>query len=77
MEKDLIEYIVKSLVSDPSAVSINVVEGDASLVLELRVGPDDVGKIIGKHGRVVKSIRVLLQAASAKAGRRISLEILD
>lgn len=77
MEKDLIEYIVKSLVDDPSAVSVQVVEGDDSLILELKVGPDDVGKVIGKHGRVVKAVRTLLQAAAAKAGRRAVLEILD
>jgi predicted RNA-binding protein YlqC (UPF0109 family) len=76
-EKDLIEYIVKSLVDDPSLVSVRVVEAETSFVLELRVGQDDVGKVIGKHGRVVKAIRVLLQSASAKAGRRAVLEILD
>ncbi|MDR3356771.1 MAG: KH domain-containing protein [Spirochaetaceae bacterium] len=77
MEKDLFEYIVKPLVDDPSAVSVNVVEGDASLVLELSVGPGDIGKVIGKHGRVAKALRALLQAASAKAGKRAVLEILD
>jgi predicted RNA-binding protein YlqC (UPF0109 family) len=77
LEKDIVEYIVKSLVDDPSAVSVSVIETETSLVLELRVGEDDVGKVIGRHGRVVKAIRVLLQSASAKAGRRAVLEILD
>lgn len=77
MEKDLIEYIVKSLVDDPSAVSVRVAECDDSLILEVRVGQGDVGKVIGKHGRVVKAVRTLLQAAVSKAGRRVVLEILD
>jgi predicted RNA-binding protein YlqC (UPF0109 family) len=77
MEKDLVEYIVKSLVDDPSLVVINVVEGEKSTILELRVAPEDIGKVIGKHGRIAKAIRTLLQAATAKSGKRITLEILD
>ncbi|MDR2445096.1 MAG: KH domain-containing protein [Spirochaetaceae bacterium] len=77
MEKDLIEYIVKSLVDDPSVVSVRVDEKDASFILELSVGQEDIGKVIGKHGRVIKAIRVLLQAVAAKAGKRAVLEILD
>jgi predicted RNA-binding protein YlqC (UPF0109 family) len=77
LEKDLIEYIVKSLVDDPSVVSVRVDEKDASFILELSVGQEDIGKVIGKHGRVIKAIRVLLQAVAAKAGKRAVLEILD
>jgi predicted RNA-binding protein YlqC (UPF0109 family) len=77
LEKDLVEYIVKSLVDDPSAVSINVVNGDTALILELTVGEGDIGKVIGKYGRVAKAIRTVLQAAAAKAGKRALLEILD
>lgn len=76
MEKDLIEYIVKSLVDEPSDVFVRIVEGNAGAVMELKVAPDDIGKVIGKHGRVVKSIRILLQATAAKAGRRAVLEVL-
>lgn len=76
MEKDLIEYIAKSLVGDSADVSVNVVEGDDSLVLELTVSPDDIGKVIGRHGRIVKAIRVLLQTAVARSGKRAVLEIL-
>ena len=77
MEKDLIEYLAKSLVDDPSAVKVNVVEGEKSTILELRVGDGDIGKVIGKHGRIAKAIRTVLQAASAKAGKHTVLEILD
>ena len=77
MEKDLVEYIVKSLVDDPSAVNIAVVEGEKSTILELRVAQDDIGKVIGKHGRSAKAIRTVLQAATAKGGKHTMLEILD
>ncbi|MCL2065903.1 MAG: KH domain-containing protein [Treponema sp.] len=77
MEKDLIEYIAKSLVDDPGRVQVNVVEGEKSTILELRVGEDDIGKVIGKHGRIAKAIRTVLQAASARSGKHTVLEILD
>ncbi len=77
MEKDLVEYIVKSLVDDPSAVSVNVIEGEKSTILELRVASEDIGKVIGKHGRIAKAIRTVLQAATARDGKRTVLEILD
>ncbi len=77
MERDLVEYIVKSLVDDPSAVNINVIEGEKSTILELRVGTDDVGKVIGKHGRIAKAIRTILSATSGAATKRVILEILD
>ena len=77
MEKDLVEYIAKSLVDDPSAVSVNVVEGEKSTILELRVAAEDICKVIGKHGRIAKAIRTVLQAATVKSGKRTVLEILD
>jgi predicted RNA-binding protein YlqC (UPF0109 family) len=77
MEKDLVEYIVKSLVDDPSSVNVAVVEGEKSTILELRVAGNDIGKVIGKHGRIAKAIRTVLQAATAKDGKHTVLEILD
>jgi len=77
MEKDLIEYIAKSLVDDPSQVQVNIVEGEKSTILELRVAEGDIGKVIGKHGRIAKSIRTVLHAAGARTGRHTVLEILD
>ncbi|WP_010257846.1 KH domain-containing protein [Treponema primitia] len=77
MEKDLVEYIVKSLVDDPASVEVTVVEGEKSTILELRVAAGDIGKVIGKHGRIAKAIRTVLQAATAKDGKHAVLEILD
>lgn len=77
MERDLVEYIAKSLVDDPASVSVNAVEADKSLILELRVAGDDVGKVIGKHGRIAKAIRTILSASSSSSQKRVILEILD
>ena len=77
MEKDLIEYIAKSLVDEPSAVSVNEVEGERGPVLELRVAQDDIGKVIGKYGRIAKAMRTVLSASASRDGKRYSLEILD
>ena len=77
VERDLVEYIAKSLVDDPAAVTVNVIEQDRATILELRVGPDDVGKVIGKHGRIAKAIRTILSASASPDGKRVSLEILD
>ncbi|MDR2768273.1 MAG: KH domain-containing protein [Treponema sp.] len=77
MERDLIEYIAKSLVDDADSVTVNVVEGEKSTILELRVAPDDIGKVIGKHGRIAKAMRTVLQASTARTGKHTVLEILD
>ena len=77
MEKELVEYIAKSLVDDPSAVSVNEVEGEKSTILELRVAPSDIGKVIGKYGRIAKAMRTVINASSGKSGKRVRLEILD
>ena len=77
MEKELVEYIAKSLVDDPSGVVVNMVEGEKSTILELKVSQDDIGKVIGKHGRIAKAIRTILSASSTKSGKRAVLEILD
>lgn len=77
MEKELLEYIVKSLVDVPDEVSISVVEGEKSTILELKVASEDVGKVIGKQGRIAKAIRTILSASATKSGKRAVLEILD
>lgn len=77
MEKELVEFVVRNLVDNPEAVNVNVVEGDKVTILELSVAPEDIGKVIGKQGRIAKAIRTLIAASSSKSGRHISLEILD
>jgi predicted RNA-binding protein YlqC (UPF0109 family) len=77
MEKDLVEYIVKSLVDDPASVEVTVIEEEKSTFLELRVAEADIGKVIGKQGRIAKAIRTVLQAAASKTGKHTVLEILD
>jgi len=75
--KELVEYIVKALVDKPEQVSINEVKSEKTVILELKVAPEDIGKVIGKQGRIIKAIRVVLNAASAKTMTRVVLEILD
>ncbi|MCC6294197.1 MAG: KH domain-containing protein [Bryobacterales bacterium] len=73
----LVEEIAKALVDIPENVSVREVEGEQVTVLELRVDPSDLGKVIGKQGRTARSVRTLLGAAGMKLNRRFTLEILE
>ncbi len=75
--KDLVTFIAQALVDNPDDVSVNEIEGEQTSVIELRVAKDDLGKIIGKHGRTAQSIRTILSAASAKHKKRAVLEIVE
>jgi predicted RNA-binding protein YlqC (UPF0109 family) len=75
--KELVESIAKALVDHPDDVHVNSVEGEQVTVLELKVAPDDLGKVIGRQGRTAKSIRTLLGAAGMKLKKRFTLEILE
>ena len=75
--KELIELIAKALVDSPEEVSVRAVEGQQVTVLELRVAPGDLGKVIGKQGRTARSIRTILGAAGMKLKKRFTLEILE
>ena len=75
--KELVEEIAKALVDIPEEVKVREVQGEQVTVLELRVAPSDLGKVIGKQGRTARSIRTLLGAAGMKLNRRFSLEILE
>lgn len=77
MEKDLVEYIAKSLVDFPDEVKVNMVEGEQSTIIELKVAQSDIGKVIGKSGRIANAVRVILNASAAKNNKHIQLEILD
>ena len=74
--KELIEYMAKSLVDDPDQVHVEEIEGTSATIYELRVGADDMGRVIGKQGRVANAMRTLLRAAAARQGRRVTLEIV-
>jgi uncharacterized protein len=73
----LVEQIAKALVDEPEQVSVQAVDSDQATVLELRVAPNDLGKVIGKQGRTARSIRTLLGAAGMKLHKRFTLEIVE
>ncbi len=75
--KELVIYMVKALVDSPDDVQINEVEGEKSTILELKVKKEDIGKVIGKHGRIARAIRTILNASATKLGKKVVLEILD
>ncbi len=75
--KEFIEFIIKNLVDKPGEVQINEIAGERTVVFELRVGEGDMGKVIGRGGQTVRSLRTLIAAAAAKQGKRSVLEILE
>jgi hypothetical protein len=75
--QEFVEYIAKSLVDDPSQVHVNLTENAHTVTVELQVAPGDMGRIIGKGGRVVNSLRTLVRIAAIRQGKRATLEILD
>ena len=75
--KDLLLYIARSLVEHPDDVTVTEKQGADELTLELRVAPDDMGKVIGRQGRVIKSIRTLARAAASKSGKLVDVELID
>lgn len=75
--KDLIELITKSLVDSPEKVKVTEMDGERTVVYELRVSKEDLGKVIGKEGRTARAMRTILTAASMKTGKRAVLEILE
>ena len=75
--KDLVEIIAKSLVDNPDEVHVNEIQGEQDLILELRVAPEDMGKVIGKQGRVAKAIRTVVKAAALNEEKKVAVEIID
>lgn len=75
--KELLTYIVANLVSDPSAVSITETVQEDEITYELRVAPDDMGRVIGRHGRIAKEIRTVMKAAGNRENKKVSVEICD
>ncbi len=74
--RDLVEYMAKSLVNDPDQVEVTEVNGTRSVIFELRVAQEDMGRVIGKGGKVANAMRTLLRVAAAKQGKRAILEIV-
>jgi len=75
--KELLEMIAKSLVDNPDKVQVSQLEGEQTTILELKVAPEDLGKVIGKQGRTARAIRVILGAAGMKMKRRFNLELIE
>jgi predicted RNA-binding protein YlqC (UPF0109 family) len=75
--KELVEYVARALVDHPDDVTVRVVEGERTKVLELKVHPNDMGQVIGKQGRTAKAMRTLLTAAATKENVRAVLEIVE
>ena len=75
--EELVGNIARALVDNPDEVQVNAVEGEQTTVVELRVDPQDLGKVIGKQGRTARAIRTLLGAAGTKSNKRVLLEILE
>lgn len=73
----LVEVIAKGLVDNPEQVNVNEIEGNRSIILELKVAPEDMGKVIGKQGRIAKAIRTVLKAAATKQNKRVIVEIIQ
>ena len=74
--KELLLYMAKNLVDDPSAVTVTEIEGE-NTVLELRVAPDDMGKVIGRQGRIAKEIRTVVRSYAQRTGVKVSVDIVD
>jgi len=75
--EEMLRFLVKELVNDPDQISINKREEGNTAILELKVAPDDMGKIIGRQGKIAKSIRTLMKAYGAKNNQKINVDILD
>jgi hypothetical protein len=74
--KELVELLAKSLVDNPDQVEVREIDSERSTIIELQVAPDDMGKVIGKQGKIARAIRTLTKAAAAKEGKRVVVEIM-
>ena len=74
---EIVEYLARRLVDEPSAVRVEQVERDDATVLQLWVAPDDVGKVIGRQGRIARALRTIVRASAARDDRRVMLEIME
>lgn len=75
--KEILETIINTLVSNKDAVSINQIDGEQSIIFEVKVAEEDMGKVIGRQGAIAKSIRTIMKAVASKENKRVSIEFLD
>lgn len=75
--RELLDSLARSLVDDPESVKVTATELESTVVLELTVAPEDIGKVIGKQGRIAKAIRTVVKASAVKHGKRVIVEIVD
>lgn len=75
--KDLVDYIARAIVDHPQEVEVNEVEGEKSIIIELKVNDEDMGKVIGKQGRIANAIRTVVKAAATRDGKRVIVEIMQ
>ena len=75
--KDALETIITGLVNDPSSVSINEVDGEKAIIFEVKVAESDMGKVIGREGRIAKAIRTIMKSLAAKEGKKVNVEFID
>ena len=75
--KELLTYVARNLVDNPDQVSVTQHDADGEIVLELRVAPEDMGKVIGRQGRIAKEIRTLIRSVAQRSGKRVSVDIID
>ncbi|MGI6705419.1 MAG: KH domain-containing protein [Clostridia bacterium] len=73
---ELVKMIARALVDNPEQVQVNEIEGEQSIIIELRVAPDDMGKVIGKQGRIAKAIRTVVKAAATRQSKKVVVEII-
>ena len=75
--KEFVEYLIKNLVDDPNSVDVRCFEGERGMIVEVRVAQPDIGKIVGRHGNTIKSLRTIISAVSARLGKHVRLELIE
>lgn len=75
--KEFFDYLVKNLVDEPDAVDIQIVEGENGTLIEVRVSPEDVAKVVGRKGRIINSLRTIAMTIGARFGQRVRLELIS
>jgi len=77
LSTEIVEYLARRLVDDPDSVEVAEVEREGAVVVQLSVGPDDVGKVIGRQGRIARALRTIVRASAARRDQRVLLEIME